>query len=193
MTQREFAETHGVREDTLSRWLSPKRQVSPESSGTFIELPTSKGSVVELRFPDGVCFRFAHNAFRRNPGTYTGLRAPGRYEKDAFFLLFFWIDFAGHVLAEGVLSFFSGQGALDQRRIKPGNFRLELVTPDAHNLSGYTREAQRLLADSKKSHTFVLDPNAWMVAFGITTKEEHDRYNQRLIERVRTVEEREQK
>ena len=67
------------------------------------------------------------------------------------------------------------------------------LTPDSHNLSGYTREAERLLADSKKSHTFTLDPNAWLVAFGITSKEDQDRYNQRLIERVRTVEEREQK
>jgi hypothetical protein len=52
---------------------------------------------------------------------------------------------------------------------------------------------KRLLADSKKSHTFVLDQNAWLVAFDITSKEDHDRYNQRFVECVRTVEQREQK
>jgi transposase-like protein len=54
LTPREFAETHGVREDTLSRWLNPKRREPSQSPGTFIELPPSRGSVVELRFPDGV-------------------------------------------------------------------------------------------------------------------------------------------
>lgn len=54
MTQREFAETHGIREDTLSRWLNPRRREPHQSAVPFIELPTSRGSVVELRFPGGV-------------------------------------------------------------------------------------------------------------------------------------------
>jgi REP element-mobilizing transposase RayT len=87
--------------------------------------------------------------------------------------------------------FTKGEHKKSWKRIRRPAYKA--LTPDVHNLSGYTREAQRLLADSKKSHTFVLDPNAWLVAFGITSKEDQDRYNQRLIERVRTVEEREQK
>jgi REP element-mobilizing transposase RayT len=61
-------------------------------------------------------------------------------------------------------------------------------TESAHNVRGYSKEAQRLLSEAKKSHEFTLSPNAWMEGFNITDSEEQNRINQRLIQRVRTLE-----
>lgn len=61
---------------------------------------------------------------------------------------------------------------------------------DAHNLRGYTKEAERLLADATKTYQFKLEPNAWMEAFGINDPVEQAHYNQRVIERVRVLEKR---
>jgi REP element-mobilizing transposase RayT/hemerythrin len=64
---------------------------------------------------------------------------------------------------------------------------------DSHNLRGYTKEAERLLASTKKTHEFTIEPNAWMESFGISSKEEQKRINQRLIARVSTLEKRARK
>jgi REP element-mobilizing transposase RayT len=67
------------------------------------------------------------------------------------------------------------------------------LPPEAHNLAGYTTEAQSVLATSKESHDFILEPNAWMEAFGIVDKEKQEKINNRIIERVRTLETRHRK
>ena len=59
-----------------------------------------------------------------------------------------------------------------------------------HNLKAYTREAERLLNDSKEEYTFTLSPNAWLEAFGITDSTEQEAVNKKLIARIRTLEER---
>lgn len=61
---------------------------------------------------------------------------------------------------------------------------------DSQNLRGYAKEAERVLATSTSAHEFTLEPNAWLEAFGITSKEEQDKINQRIIDRVALVEER---
>jgi REP element-mobilizing transposase RayT len=63
----------------------------------------------------------------------------------------------------------------------------------AHTLEGYTKEAQRILASAKMACEFVLEPNAWMEAFGITRQEDFDRINKTIVDRVRTLEERHRK
>lgn len=69
----------------------------------------------------------------------------------------------------------------------------QALTLDMHNLRGYTKEAERLLALAKKTHTFELSPDAWLDAFSIHDQEERKNLNQKLINRIRTVEEREQR
>ena len=64
------------------------------------------------------------------------------------------------------------------------------LTKDSHNLRGYTKEAARLDASSEELHTFRIEPNAWMEAFGITSAQEQQEINTRLVERVRCLEER---
>ncbi len=64
------------------------------------------------------------------------------------------------------------------------------LTKDRHNLGGYTKEADRLLAESSESQTFTLEPSAWLEAFGITDPVQQQRINQRVIERVGTLERR---
>ncbi len=59
-----------------------------------------------------------------------------------------------------------------------------------HNLKAYSREAERLLNDSKEKYTFTLSPNAWLEAFGITDSREQEAVNKKLIARIRTLEER---
>jgi hypothetical protein len=61
---------------------------------------------------------------------------------------------------------------------------------EAHNLRGYTKLAETLLAESKETQTFTLEPNAWMEAFGYRSPEEQQRINKRLIERIRVLEKR---
>ncbi len=59
-----------------------------------------------------------------------------------------------------------------------------------HNLKSYTREAERLLNDSKEEYTFTLSPKAWLEAFGITDPKEQEAVNMKLVDRIRTLEER---
>lgn len=64
------------------------------------------------------------------------------------------------------------------------------ITKDSHCLEGYTREANRLLKCAQTSIDFELEPNAWLEAFGITDPEEQRSWNEILIKRVRTLEQR---
>jgi hypothetical protein len=84
--------------------------------------------------------------------------------------------------------FTSGESTKVWKRLRSPQFLA--LTTDSHNLRGYTKEAERLLAESSESQTFALEPNAWLEAFGITDPEQQQRINQRVIERVRTLEER---
>lgn len=61
-----------------------------------------------------------------------------------------------------------------------------------HSLKSYSQEAERLLKESTTSHEFRIDPNAnaWLGAFGVVDTQEQEQINTRLIERVRTLEER---
>ncbi len=64
------------------------------------------------------------------------------------------------------------------------------LSKDAHSLRGYATEAKRLRSLAHSSHEFVLEPNAWMDAFGIHDITEQARLNERILSRLRTVEER---
>ena len=66
----------------------------------------------------------------------------------------------------------------------------KFIPKDAHNLAGYTREAQRLDSETKSTHTFTIEPNAWLDAFGVTSEADQAAWNQRLVARVRAIEER---
>ncbi len=60
----------------------------------------------------------------------------------------------------------------------------------AHGSRIYATEAQRLISESREELTFTLSPNAWMEAFGIKDLNEQGEVNQKIINRVRTLEER---
>ena len=61
---------------------------------------------------------------------------------------------------------------------------------DSHNLRGYTKVAEAIRRDSKEELPFVLEPNAWMEAFGYTESHMQANINEALIRRVRKLEER---
>jgi len=84
--------------------------------------------------------------------------------------------------------FTSGENTKVWKRLRRPQFWA--LTADSHNLRGYTKAAERLLAESSELQTFTLEPNAWLEAFGITDPVQQQRINQRVIERVRTLEER---
>lgn len=84
--------------------------------------------------------------------------------------------------------FINGETKRNWKHIRRPAYRA--LTPDSHNLRGYTKEAERILRDSKKSHSFTLEPNAWMTAFDITDEREQKDLNRSLVERVKKLEER---
>jgi hypothetical protein len=67
------------------------------------------------------------------------------------------------------------------------------ITRDANNLRGYTKLAEAIVADSDEVQTFTLEPNAWMEAFGYHLPEEQQRFNERLVARIRLLEDRAEK
>jgi hypothetical protein len=67
--------------------------------------------------------------------------------------------------------------------------RPALTKVRVHTLRGYTEESQRLLDGTNEVLTFTLSPNAWMEAFGITDSKEQEAMNQKIIERLRALEE----
>jgi hypothetical protein len=84
--------------------------------------------------------------------------------------------------------FQSGETSSYCKRLRRPQF--SFIPRDAHNLRGYTKLADTLLTESKENQTFILEPNAWMEAFGYHSSEEQTRINNRLIERVRLLEQR---
>src|SRR5690606_18673341 len=69
-------------------------------------------------------------------------------------------------------------------------FQYEPLTRDAHNLRGYTKVASDLTSSSKELLPFVIEPNAWMEAFGISDPKEQEEINQRLMQRIEMIEQR---
>ena len=47
-----------------------------------------------------------------------------------------------------------------------------------------------MLEDAKEVQTFKLEPNAWMEAFGYRSPLDHEKINERLVTRIRLIEER---
>jgi hypothetical protein len=84
--------------------------------------------------------------------------------------------------------FQSGETSSYCKRLRRPQF--SFIPRDAHNLRGYTKLADTLLTESKENQTFILEPNAWMEAFGYRSPEEQQRINKRLMERVRLLEQR---
>jgi REP element-mobilizing transposase RayT len=72
------------------------------------------------------------------------------------------------------------------KRIRRPQYRA--LTPDSHTLTGYTREAERLLKESQDVEPFVLEPNAWLEAFGVKEPEQQEKINSRVIRLVRYLE-----
>ena len=68
--------------------------------------------------------------------------------------------------------------------------QLRTLTPDSHCTPGYAREAERLLRDAREVQRFELQPNAWLEAFGYRCPIEQGKVNERLVARIRTIEER---
>ncbi len=84
--------------------------------------------------------------------------------------------------------FRSGECTKNWKRLRRPQFRE--LTRDSHTLRGYTKEAHRLLEESLEIYSFTLEPNAWLDAFGITDPVEQAKINNRLVERIRVLEER---
>jgi REP element-mobilizing transposase RayT len=82
--------------------------------------------------------------------------------------------------------FLTGRFTKLWKRLRRPQYRA--LTPDGHNLSGYTREAERLLSESDEIEPFTLEPNAWLEAFEITDPAEQERINARVIHLVRYLE-----
>ncbi len=84
--------------------------------------------------------------------------------------------------------FLKGNLVASWKRLR--RFQFHKLRESDHCLDGYTREAHRLLTESDDRQHFILEPNAWMEAFGIHHPEEQKRVNTRLIERIRALEQR---
>ncbi len=67
-------------------------------------------------------------------------------------------------------------------------FHYQKLAPDSHNLRGYTKEAERLISNSKEAHPFTIYPNAWMEAFGVSDQKAQEDINARIVLRIRTLE-----
>ncbi len=84
--------------------------------------------------------------------------------------------------------FRSGNSTKQWKRLRRPQFCA--ISRDANNQAGYSRLAERILAESKDFQTFTLEPDAWIKAFGISSAEEIRKINARLVARVRDLEER---
>ena len=87
--------------------------------------------------------------------------------------------------------FTSGNTARSWKRLRRPQFKA--IPPDANNPRGYAKIARQLLAESNETQPFVLEPNAWMEAFGITSEAEQHKINLQIITRVRLLEQRAEK
>ena len=84
--------------------------------------------------------------------------------------------------------FTSGQTTRIWKRLRRSQF--SPIPKDANNLRGYLKLAERIVAQSNEALSFTLEPNAWMEAFGIASKEDHERINRRILARLQVIEER---
>jgi hypothetical protein len=80
----------------------------------------------------------------------------------------------------------SGQHKQHWKRVCRWAF--EEIEAHQHNLRGYNEINGRVLATSKTSHVFRIEPDAWLESFGITDTEEKARWNERVMERIRQTE-----
>lgn len=62
------------------------------------------------------------------------------------------------------------------------------LAKDSNNQRGYEKRATEILLASKETHTFTLEPNAWMNSFEFTDPEVQQRLNDRIVARVRLLE-----
>jgi hypothetical protein len=86
--------------------------------------------------------------------------------------------------------FTSGRLTHQWKRLRRPQF---LPIPNgSHTARGYTTLAEEILNDSEEILTFTLEPNAWLEAFGYTAVAEQERINERLVARIRFLEERAQ-
>lgn len=65
----------------------------------------------------------------------------------------------------------------------------ESLPRNCHSLSGYTREAERLLVDASRTLPFKLHSDEWMDTFGIFDVEERKRVNDKIDEAIKVREE----
>ena len=79
--------------------------------------------------------------------------------------------------------FVSGETTRRWRRLYRNQFTY--MPRDSHNLRGYTKRAHEMLDEATDEQIFTLEPNAWLEAFGVSDPLERQRFNERLIERVR--------
>jgi len=84
--------------------------------------------------------------------------------------------------------FNNGNYSLDCKRLRRPQF--EYFPEWRQNPRGYQEEADRLLSESNESYILTLKPNAWLDAFGITSPEEQERWNSRVLSRMQLLEER---
>lgn len=82
--------------------------------------------------------------------------------------------------------FQSGQLTRQWKRVRRPQFTP--IPRDANNLRGYTKLAEDILHASREMQTFILEPNAWMEAFGYHSQEEQQRMNEKLLARIRFLE-----
>lgn len=82
----------------------------------------------------------------------------------------------------------SGEYAKLWKRVRRYQF-LKLAR-DSHNLRGYNKIAEAIRSDSEELLPFVLEPNAWMEAFGYTDSHAQANINEALIRRVHKLEKR---
>ena len=84
--------------------------------------------------------------------------------------------------------FRSGNLTRNWKRLRRPQFTA--IPRDANNPRGYEKIAEAILARSDEVQAFTLEPNAWMEAFGFRCPEEQHKINERIIGRVRIIEER---
>jgi hypothetical protein len=84
--------------------------------------------------------------------------------------------------------FQTGKLTRQWKRLRRPQFRP--IRRDANNVRGYAKLAEDILDASDEMQTFILEPNAWMEAFGYHSPEQQRKLNEKLIERIRLLEER---
>lgn len=84
--------------------------------------------------------------------------------------------------------FQSGKLTRQWKRLRRPQFTY--IARDANNPRGYAKLAEEILAASDEMQTFTLEPNAWMEAFGYHSPEQQQKINERLVARIRSLEQR---